>query len=95
MKKRVYAVYDLVALMISSSVLMVEAHDAVAVRSFHDALGSDRTGFSAHPGDFNLVCLGTIDASGVIVPELGLEGQPCPRVVATGESWLAARDGAK
>jgi len=81
--------------MIVSSVLMLDVHDAPATRAFHDALSSPNTGFSSHPADFNLVCLGTISELGVITPELGMDGQPCPRVVATGSSWATAREASK
>lgn len=89
--KRIYAIYDLVSLMIVSAVLHLEVHDAPATRAFHDALGTPNSNFGHHPADFNLVCLGSISELGVITPELGLDSQPCPRVVATGASWLEAR----
>lgn len=90
--KRIYAIYDLVSLMITSTVLHTEAHDAPAVRGFHDALNSPQSALGQHPSDFNLLCLGTINELGIITPEKGADGQPCPRVVATGAAWLETRN---
>lgn len=85
--KRLYSVYDLKAL--TYSMIMGWAHDAVALRSFHDLLATEGTMPQKHPQDFELHELGVFHDDGDLP-----EGQSLrvvgvkPRVLATGSQWL-------
>ena len=85
--KRIYAVYDLVSLMIVSSVLFLEVADGPAIRSFQDAVTDPKSPFGRHPADFNLMCLGVMEPNGRLVPEVA-DGITIPRVVATGVYFI-------
>lgn len=84
MKRNVYVVYDIVAASIVGG-LILAAHDAVAVRTFSDAL-SDPQGIGRHPEDFELRCVGNVEGDGTLWSE-----DPA-RVVMTGKAWIASRN---
>lgn len=83
--KSIYSVYDLKSESLIGG-LITERLDAPAIRAFHDALDpKNQSILAAHPGDFQLMWLGTIEEDGTIVTNpLG------PQVVATGAQWAAA-----
>lgn len=85
MSRKIYSLYDGVAGMLDGQLMLVN-RDGPAIRAFFDALGRADTLPGQHPGDYSLVCLGTIEDNGVIVPE---SSGPC--VVATGVSWVESR----
>lgn len=84
--KQLYTVYDLKAATVIGSIIQ-ESGDAPAIRAFHDALNpKHQTVLSEHPEDFTLLCIGSMDSSGLIVaPEPGLI-----QTIATGAQWAAA-----
>lgn len=82
--KRLYCIYDRVASCILGSIIQ-EGSDAPAIRSFHDALRSPQSAISAHPADYDLLYLGDILTSGII-----LAVSP-PVTVATGAGYLASQ----
>lgn len=82
--KKLYVVWDLVALAVVSGVL-VYAGDAAAVRAFGDALSDPQSPYAKHPKDFALVCLGELRES-----ERGAELEAVRSTVMTGEQWLMA-----
>lgn len=83
--KRIYVVWDTVALAVVSS-LLAYAADAAAVRSFGDALSDPQSPYSKHPADFELRLLATIVES-----EEGPVLTPQSAVVITGAQWLQAQ----
>lgn len=50
--------------------LMCEKSDQVAIRSFQIAMKSEGTLLYAQPEDFTLLRIGSIDDSGMLVPEM-------------------------
>jgi len=85
MSRSLYAVYDTKSEGIVGGLIM-ERLDAPAIRAFHDALNPKSNSIlSAHPTDFNLICLGSLEESGQIYPNI--DG---PNIVATGAQWAAA-----
>jgi len=82
--RNIYTVYDLKSESIIGSLIM-ERLDAPAIRAFHDALDpKNQSILAAHPADFVLLCLGSLDDSGVIVPATE------PQQIASGAQWAAA-----
>lgn len=80
---RLYQLFDKVADTVEGPVLTFGV-DAPAVRMFHDLLMDERTGPGRHPGDYELLCVGSQDSTGVIAP--------CGRiVVATGASFVEGK----
>lgn len=88
--KYLYAVRDVKADDIGDQVMVCKA-DAVAVRSFADALASTdpRSLMAKYPEDYELLELGAIHEDG------RLEALESPRVVLTGGAWKSARDAAQ
>lgn len=85
--KGIYAVRDLVSESIVSG-LILEANDAPAIRSFHDALSNPQSAMATHPKDYVLQDLGEINMdTGVVV---GIT----PLTIATGAAWLESQKGA-
>lgn len=83
--KSIYSVYDLKSESLIGG-LITERLDAPAIRAFHDALDPKNNSIlAAHPADFQLMCLGTIEDDGRIF--ISPDG---PTVVATGAQWAAA-----
>lgn len=87
--KYLYAVRDVKADDINDQVMVCKA-DAVAVRSFSDALASTdpRSLMAKYPDDYELLELGAIHEDGRI------ESLESPRVVLTGTQWRQTRDAA-
>lgn len=85
--KRIYVVWDIVALAVVSS-LLAYAADAAAVRSFGDALSDPQSPYAKHPADFELRLVATIEETvdGPIFTAANA-------VVITGVQWLAAQPG--
>lgn len=83
--KRIYAIVDLRAEALVSTMLMLFAADAAAVRWFQDGLTSEGSLLQKHPEDFELRHLGSVDDDGIIDAEGGF------RVVLTGAAWLASQ----
>ena len=84
--QRLYQIYDRVAKSVVGSAFTAR-HDGPAVREFYDALKSERSSMSAHPGDFDLLCIGSQDdTTGVLV----VDG--FPMVVVTGEEWVVTQE---
>lgn len=81
MHANIYAVRDTVADAIVGG-LQLHRADAAAIRTFGDIASQRDSIVAMHPGDFELVCLGSID---------GLSITPDARVVITGAQWLAAQ----
>lgn len=77
--KSLYIILDVVAEQQVGEVVSV-AHERAAIRDFHDLLADKRTSLSRHPGDYQLVYVGTMNLVGQIVPDY--------RIAATGASWL-------
>lgn len=84
--KRLYVVWDAVALAVASSVL-VYSGDPAAIRGFTDALQDPQGPYMRHPADFELVCLCELVESEV-GPVLTHHDSGMRRVV-TGSQWLA------
>lgn len=97
--KRLYCIRDLVSMIFDAQVI-VHHNDTSAVRTFEDALRNPQGFIGQHPKDFELVCVGDFDeetgritgfervvrdGNGVVI---GVD-KPYPRVVLTGEAWLA------
>lgn len=89
--KQLYIIYDIKAESVIGGIIQ-EAADGPAIRAFHDALNpKNQTVLSDHPEDFKLLCIGSMDATGLIVaPEPGL----IP-IIATGSQWAAEQGGTK
>lgn len=85
--KYLYVVRDVKAQDVGDQVMVCKA-DAVAVRAFSDALSNPQSFMAKHPGDYELLEVGSLSEDGVI------EGLPSPRVVLTGAAWKAAADAA-
>lgn len=86
MTKSIYCVYDLKAESIVGG-LILENHDAPAIRAFHDALDpKHNTVLSQHPSDFILICLGNINLERGVIQDAGGEYT----VIAQGSQWAAA-----
>lgn len=83
MNKRLYMVFDQVSLTTVGGIIL-ENHDAPAIRAFHDALKMKDSLLAQHPADYSLLQLGEIDSEGRITTAYG--GNPI--VVATGAAWL-------
>lgn len=86
--KRIYVVWDTVALAVVSS-LLVYAGDAAAVRAFGDALSNPESPYHAHPKDFELWFLGDVlerNDGPAVRCDSGEES-----VVLTGEQWVMAQ----
>lgn len=81
--QRLYQIYDRVAKSVVGNAFP-SRHDGPAVREFYDALKSERSGFAAHPRDFDLLCIGSQDDT---TGMLSVEG--FPQCVVTGEEWYA------
>lgn len=80
--KKVYSVYDKVAMAFLS--LVVFPHNAPAVRAFREALTAQDSPLSKNPGDYELYYLGELR-------DEFLTGQPClfgdvPELVVAGSS---------
>lgn len=86
--KRVYSVFDRVAL--AYATLVVYASDAPAVRSFSDALLDPKSPWASHPADYELHCLGEMTDTFDHIQDVKnvLIGTPW-RVVVTGEAVAA------
>lgn len=90
--KRLYVVWDLVAMAVASSVL-VYAADAAAIRGFGDALQDPQSPYAKHPKDFELRCVGELHEAkdGPYVDGGYGDELPSSRRVITGEQWLQAQ----
>lgn len=90
--KRLYVVWDLVAMAVASAVL-VYAGDPAAIRGFTDALSDPQGPYAKHAADFQLRCLGELTeaSSGPVVEPEVEDGPwgPRSRVVLTGAQWVA------
>lgn len=75
----IYCVHDKVADAIMGGLHLHQA-DAPAVRMFTDALLDPKTILAAHPADFVLRFVGSIEDDGAIIPEM--------RDVLDGGQWL-------
>lgn len=82
--RRLYVVYDLLAAAMIAAVMEFR-HDAAAVRAFGDILSDPQSMLSKHPADFDLLCVGTVSETGLVV------GFPEHEVVITGAAWKAAQ----
>lgn len=78
----VYAVIDTVADMIFGP-LLLQKHDAAAIRLFSDIAAMKDGIIGQHPQDFELIKLGSIEDDFQITPE--------KRVVITGKQWQATQ----
>lgn len=65
--------------------LQMYPHPAPAVRMFGDVIMMQGSQVGAHPKDYELRCLGTIDNECKIAPWDG------PDVLITAEAWVAAQ----
>lgn len=83
--KRLYQVYDLVAATIIGGMIQ-EVNDAPAIRAFGDALGTKDSILAAHPEDYELRYLGTIDDHGFIT-DTG------PDTIFKGSTWKELKNG--
>lgn len=77
---KLYTVFDKTAQARTGSIIAANI-DAPAVRLFHDALAQPQSPWASHPADYNLMAIGTIADSGLVV------GFPEPEVIATGAAW--------
>lgn len=83
--RQLYCVYDLKSESLVGGIIM-ERLDAPAIRAFHDALDPKNQSILAqHPADFQLLCLGSVDDSGMIIVNPNYLNP-----VATGAQWAAA-----
>jgi len=80
MYKRLYQIFDVVSCSVIGSIIQ-ETSDAPAIRLFTDVLADKSSVLSAHPADYNLLCLGELFSSGQIVP---LDN---PETILTGKTW--------
>lgn len=90
--KKLYAIRDDLAMELGSPVVHVMAHDAQAIRFFGDVASQRDTSVGRHTKDFSLICLGDVAPDGTVSPEE--EGgmlTVAPRIVLTGEKWLASQ----
>lgn len=62
MEQRLYAIYDIKSEALVSKVVQILNTDAEASRMFEGVIATPGTLIHDHPQDFNLICLGTIDA---------------------------------
>lgn len=81
--ERLYSIYDRVAGAVEGPVVALR-HDGPAIRMFHDLLAAPQTSPGQHPGDYELLFVGTREPSGELTPVI-------PVVVATGASWAETR----
>lgn len=79
--RNLYCIFDSLAVALGPIVSM--AADAAAIRMFGDVASDPQTNVGRHVGDHELLCLGSVDEAGVIVPGL--------RVVITGAQWRASQ----
>lgn len=86
--KLIYAVRDNVASANVGGVYLFP-HDTPAVRFFSDVALDPQTMVGRHPKDHSLLQLGTLDEDTCVV--VGLDQ---PRVVLSGEAWLAMHQAA-
>lgn len=82
--KRIYGVMDLLSDSLIGP-LVLQAHDAPAIRLFTDLLNSPDTIVSKHPKDHALVCFGMLTPTNQVV---GIERE----IVMSGETWLATQN---
>lgn len=101
MRMYMYAVRDRVAMAYIGGVQLF-ANDAVAVRMFGDVAGEPKSIVGAHVGDHELHAVGVFDTQLGVVLSSPVEFQRVdggadqlsffqPRVVITGEAWLASQ----
>lgn len=92
MYDRIYGVYDYKAESVVGPLLLFGA-DAAACRMFIDVVNAPGSQVSAHPGDFALVCFGTMVRlqSGRLVVEPSSESA-IDNPVLTGAAIVASRD---
>jgi hypothetical protein len=84
MTVNIYVVYDTVAQSVQGGVHCFP-HDAVAIRFFRDVMDAPDTSLNKHPGDYDLLCVGTLNSEG---PSLfGFE----VRTILTGASIVTVR----
>lgn len=83
MRVTIYAIYDNKAQDLLASHVMLQRHDAVAIRAFTDLANSQGSRVPHHPADYDLVRLGYLDNnSTALVPDFA--------VILTGEQLMAA-----
>lgn len=84
MTTKLYLIKDTLANTVFGGLIRV-SNDEVARRNFYDALQAKDSPLNAHPADYNLLCVGTMDeTTGIINP------QDIPNIVATGKDWVDA-----
>lgn len=64
---RLYQVRDRQSMFMCSGI-MLDRTDGTAIRAFTEMLGNNKTVFSKHPHDYDLMCIGEQDDDGTIYP---------------------------
>lgn len=80
--RHIYALYDNVAQAIVGG-LILHYHDAPAIRNYSDIANIPGSTVGEHPGDYDLLDLGTLNEDATITAE--------KRTVLTGAAWVAAQ----
>lgn len=93
--KYIYAIRDRLAQDIAGPEiykLMVFRTDTQAIRYFGDAIHSEKSMLSAHPGDYELIRSGSMDDDGKLTQEFNMRGVAEPLVIITGDALVAATE---
>lgn len=83
MRRALYAIWDKVAQDTIGSII-IQAHDAPAVRVFRDVTNAEGTALHKNPKDYDLIHLGWMEGDTITT-----DG---PRTVVTGAALLAAQE---
>ncbi|AXH73820.1 MAG: nonstructural protein [Microviridae sp.] len=79
--RQLYSLYDLKAQTIVGG-LVIENRDGPAIRAFQDAVLDSSSSISKHREDYVLLCIGSIDDQGTLVPAANIT------TVAWGEHYM-------
>lgn len=90
MKRNLYVIRDNVAGAAVGAV-MVQSHDAPAIRMFQDVANDERSMLHLHMADHDLLCLGAYDDEKCVI----VEAEPAPRMVLSGAALKAMYDRAQ
>lgn len=88
MNKGIYAIRDRLAndlVGMQMYLLMIFTNDQTAARYFADAINDNTSILNKHPGDYELISLGTVSQGGEITPE------PIRHII-TGDALLALQE---
>lgn len=89
--RSLYIIRDNLANSILNEVIQAHASDASAVRTFSDIINLPNSPIAAHPGDYDLVCIGQLLDYNTEGDELKAGHiKPDYRVIINAKTWLDA-----